>query len=92
MIKIGVAKLKAELSARLREVRQGHEIVVFDRDTPVARIVPYEEPQSAGALVIRPARSGVRAQDVPMPPPLPMGERIVQMLIDERQQERDRLL
>ena len=91
MIKIGVAKLKAELSAHLREVRQGHEIVVFDRDTPVARIVPYEVAQTSGALVIRPARRGVRMQDVPLPPPLPSGERIVQMLIDERQQDRDRL-
>ncbi len=92
MTRIGVAKLKAELSACLREVKQGHEIVVYDRDTPVARLVPYEVAQPKGGLVIRPARGGVRRQDVPLPPPLPSGERIVQMLIDERQQDRDRLL
>jgi len=91
MTKVGVAKLKAGLSEYLRQVKQGGEVVVYDRDTPIARIVPFESKQRAGGLIIRPAKPGVRFQDVPLPPPLPMGERIVQMLIDERQRERDRL-
>jgi prevent-host-death family protein len=35
-----VAKLKAHLSKYLRLVRAGEEILVTDRDVPVARIVP----------------------------------------------------
>lgn len=92
MTKVGVAKLKAELSGYLRKVKRGGEVVVYDRDTPVARIVPYETTERHGGLVVRPAKPGVRLQDIPLPPPLPNGERIVQMLIDERQKERDRLL
>ena len=91
MTKVGVAKLKAELSDYLRKVKLGGEVVVYDRETPIARIIPYESKERAGGLIIRPAKPGVRFQDVRLPPPLPMGESIVQMLIDERQRERDRL-
>ena len=38
---VKVAELKAKLSAYLRAARQGHAITVCDRDTPVARLVPY---------------------------------------------------
>jgi prevent-host-death family protein len=35
-----IAELKAKLSEYLRAVRGGDEVLVLDRDTPVARIVP----------------------------------------------------
>jgi prevent-host-death family protein len=41
MSKVGIADLKANLSRHLRSVRGGRTITVVDRDTPVARIVPY---------------------------------------------------
>jgi prevent-host-death family protein len=37
----GIADLKNNLSRYLNVVRGGGEVVVFDRDTPVARIVPF---------------------------------------------------
>ena len=42
MSKVGIADLKAHLSQHLRKVRRGRSLTVLDRDTPVARIVPYE--------------------------------------------------
>ena len=42
MSKVGIADLKAHLSEHLRKVRKGHTLTVLDRDTPVARIVPYD--------------------------------------------------
>jgi prevent-host-death family protein len=39
---VRIADLKARLSERLREVRRGRTITVLDRDTPIARLVPYE--------------------------------------------------
>ncbi|MGC2301349.1 MAG: type II toxin-antitoxin system Phd/YefM family antitoxin [Acidobacteriaceae bacterium] len=39
-VKIGV--LKNRLSAYLRHVRNGEEVVVLDRDKPVARILPFD--------------------------------------------------
>jgi prevent-host-death family protein len=43
--KTGIAELKNNLSRYLAFVRGGGEVVVLDRDTPVARIVPFS-PQS----------------------------------------------
>ncbi len=42
MIRVGIADLKAHLSQHLRRVRAGRAITVVDRETPVARIVPYD--------------------------------------------------
>jgi prevent-host-death family protein len=92
MIKVGVAKLKAELSDYLRKARRGAEVVVYDRETPIARLVAFERSEQKGGLNVRPPTIALRIQDVPLPPPLPGGDRIVQILINEREQERDRLL
>lgn len=38
-----IAELKANLSAYLAEVRNGETVVVCDRETPIARLVPFAE-------------------------------------------------
>ena len=38
---VKVAELKARLTAYLRAVRRGHPVTVCERDTPMARLVPY---------------------------------------------------
>ena len=38
---VQIGDLKNHLSAHLRDVRNGEEILVRDRNEPVARIVPY---------------------------------------------------
>jgi prevent-host-death family protein len=48
---IKIAEFKSHLSAHLRAVRRGQEIVIKDRETPIARVVPYEAP--ARRLVTR---------------------------------------
>jgi len=37
---VNISDLKARLSAHIRLVREGHEVLVCDRNHPVARIVP----------------------------------------------------
>ncbi len=39
-----VSELKAHLSEYLARVRGGETVVVCDRNTPIARLVPYSEP------------------------------------------------
>src|SRR6266571_3767357 len=39
---VKIAELKSRLSEYLRRVRRGHPLTVMDRETPIARIVPYE--------------------------------------------------
>jgi prevent-host-death family protein len=52
MSDVGIAELKARLSEHLRAVRNGATLTVLDRDTPIARIVPY----AAQPLEIRKAK------------------------------------
>jgi prevent-host-death family protein len=46
MRRTNVSQLKAHLSEVLAEVRGGESVVVCDRNTPIARLVPYEEPDA----------------------------------------------
>ena len=64
MRKVGIADLKAHLSEHLRKVRGGHTLTVLDRETPVARIVPYE---ADAPLEIR--RATRRPKDLPLSAP-----------------------
>jgi prevent-host-death family protein len=61
---VRIADLKARLSEHLRAVRKGRTLTVFDRDTPVARIVPYV----AEPLEIRRATRRVRDLALPVAP------------------------
>jgi prevent-host-death family protein len=78
---VKVAELKARLSAYVRAARRGHPVTVCDRDTPIARLVPYQ-PVGEPLTVRQPIRA---LRDVPMPPPL--GRRIDSLaaLREERQ-------
>ena len=43
MKQVKIATLKANLSAYLAEVRKGESVIVCDRATPIARLVPFDE-------------------------------------------------
>jgi len=59
---------------------------VLDRDTPVARLVPYE---GGSPLVIRRPLAGAPSlRDVALPPPLGIERDVVELLLEERQGER----
>jgi len=84
---VKIAELKARLSEYLRRVRRGHPVTVLDRETPIARIVPYA-PDSA-ALAIRHPPPGIgKLSALRLPPPLKIDVDIVQLLKKERQPER----
>lgn len=40
-MKTKIAEFKAQLSYYLKVVRSGKEVTVMDRETPIARVVPY---------------------------------------------------
>jgi len=44
MKQANVSQLKAGLSGYLADVRNGETVIVHDRRTPIARLVPYGEP------------------------------------------------
>ena len=84
---VRIAELKARLSEHLRAVRRGHALVVTDRDTPIARLVPY---RSEGDLlsIREPAGAFPSLQRVPLPKAVKLGVDAVELLLEERQTER----
>jgi len=82
---VGVAELKARLSAYLRAARRGETVTVYDGETPVARLVPYEGGAHA-VLQVRKATGTLR--DVELPPPLGRDFGSLQALAEERQADR----
>lgn len=84
MKRIGIADLKAHLSGHLRTVKKGETLVVMDRGTPVARIVPAGDLR--GGLVTRsPTRdlASVR-QILKRLPPLDLPVESLSMLLEDR--------
>lgn len=87
MTSVRIADLKSRLSEYLRQVRKGRSVTVLDRQTPIARIVPYQA--DAAALSVRePVKGAPKLRDVALPPPLRIEGDIVALLLDERQGER----
>ena len=81
---VKVAELKAHLSAYLRAAREGRAITVCDRETPVARLVPYHT-----ATEPLPSRLPSRKWgDLKLPPPLGRPSDSLAALLEERQSSR----
>ena len=87
MTTVRIADLKSRLSEYLRKVRSGRTITVLDRETPIARILPYEE-NGASLKVRSPLPGAPKLSRVVLPPPLRLRKDIVTLLIEERQGER----
>jgi prevent-host-death family protein len=81
---VKVAELKARLSAYLRAARRGQPITVCDRDTPIARLVPYR-PEREPLAIRQPLR---RLADVTLPRPLKRRTDSLAALLQERQASR----
>ncbi len=64
MSDVRIADLKARLSEHLRSVRNGGTLTVLDRDTPVARIIPF----ASQPLEIRKAKRQLRDLKLPRKP------------------------
>ena len=87
MTGIRIADLKSRLSEHLRKVRAGSSLTILDRDTPIARIVPWKA--GNGSLKLRaPLPGAPKLQRVPLPPPLRLRGDVVKLLMEERQGDR----
>ncbi len=78
MREVRIADLKARLSEHLRSVRNGETVTVLDRDTPVARIVPY----TTQPLELRTAKR--RLRDLKLPPKPSKRTDSVALLLEDR--------
>ena len=86
MKSVRIAELKARLSEHLRAVRRGETIVVLDRETEIAQIVPV---RAAKALRIRkPLASAPAPNRVPLPTRSTSTIDVAQVLLETRQSHR----
>jgi len=74
---VKISELKAQLSAHINLVRDGEEVLIFDRNKPVARIVPVrleDRSQQEQRLVARGVLvPPLRKRPVPVLWPAPPG-------------------
>ncbi|MYE00633.1 MAG: type II toxin-antitoxin system prevent-host-death family antitoxin [Alphaproteobacteria bacterium] len=97
MIRVTVSEVKNSLSAYLRRVRAGETVLVLDRTTPVARIVPVgggTDKAGDDARIARLERAGTlsrRSAESPLTalePPVRTDAGILDALLEERFEER----
>jgi prevent-host-death family protein len=86
MRRVRIAELKANLSEYLRAVRRGETIAIFDRETPIAQIVPMGAPSPL--RIRKPARGTPPPNRIPLPKPAKLPIDVVQLLLEERQGHR----
>jgi antitoxin (DNA-binding transcriptional repressor) of toxin-antitoxin stability system len=84
MESVNIGTLKAHLSEYIRKARQGNLFVVFDRQSPVACIVPYE--QNSQALISR--KPLAKLGDFPIPKKPACTKSSLDALLEERQLNR----
>ena len=58
MKSVSISELKAKLSQYIDAVRSGHEVIVTDRGTPVARLSAVQGPRGAEARLRDMVRTG----------------------------------
>lgn len=58
MKRVKTAEFKSKLSEYLRTVRAGGEVIITDRDTPVARLIPFGP--APEQLTTRPGRGSLK--------------------------------
>jgi prevent-host-death family protein len=96
MIQTNVSTIKSQLSSYLDRVKGGEEVVIAERDRPVAKLVPYRagSPKAGGwngRLVELARRGEVRIAEknkerlclIPAPAPK-AGAKVVEALLQER--------
>lgn len=82
---VKTAQFKSRLSHYLSCVRNGDEVVVTDRKTPIARVIPYDA--RSEALAITPAKGSPRGfKKLRIPPPRP-GTNSLRALLKDREDD-----
>ncbi|MGH7543646.1 MAG: type II toxin-antitoxin system Phd/YefM family antitoxin [Gemmatimonadota bacterium] len=96
MKRASISALKARLSEYLRAVRNGEEVIVTDRGTPVARLAPLDPAGRHDARMrtlieaglVRPAEGALPDDFWDRPRPEDPQGRSLEALLEEREQGR----
>jgi antitoxin (DNA-binding transcriptional repressor) of toxin-antitoxin stability system len=95
MRSVNVAKLKDQLSKYLTYAKNGEEVVIRDRDLPVAKLVPFPAEDAdthdlqlvaAGKMRLPSAHLNLK-EFLKMPAPKVAGRRAIEALLADREEE-----
>jgi prevent-host-death family protein len=86
---IGIAELKAHLSEYVRAAQNGSEVIIKDRQTPVAKLVPIQQSPMIGEIR-RATRSVAEVEQMlaARPPEPPIPPETFQRILDEVRADR----
>ncbi len=90
-----ISELRDGLSEYLARVRKGETVIVYDRDTPIARIEPIAPAEGVPDWVRDAERRGILVppkvrRPAPLPPPVKIDRRfsVLEALLEERRSGR----
>ncbi len=91
-----ISELRDSLSEYLARVRKGETVIVYDRDTPIARIEPMMPVEKGLDWLVEAERRGILrpprvrgGAKIPLPPPKPKKpSRVLEALLEERRSGR----
>lgn len=98
MERVSISRLKDQLSAYLRKVQAGETVVVMDRNKPVAHLspIPPETDDSkrireleAAGLLMPPKRPPLTLEELRRNMVHAPGARVLEALLEEREEERE---
>jgi prevent-host-death family protein len=82
MKSVKIAELKSQLSRHLRDVQRGESLVVLDRNTPIARVVPVEAGDDLSITLPAADAPPVGKLKLPVPPRIAVD--VVELLLADR--------
>jgi prevent-host-death family protein len=92
-----ISELKAKLSAHIQYVKNGEEVLILDRNTPVARLVPagpvddYDERERrliAKGILIPPKMQRPAGYKLPAPPGPMISQEVMDKIWEEEREDR----
>ena len=92
-----ISELKAKLSAHIQYVKDGEEVLIFDRNTPVARLVPagpmddYDEREQrliAKGILVPAKMPRPKGYVLPEPPGPMISQEVMDKIWDEEREDR----
>jgi prevent-host-death family protein len=92
-----ISELKAKLSAHIQYVKNGEEVLILDRNTPVARLVPaepvddYDERERrliAKGILIPPKMRRPEGYILPEPPGPMIPQEVMDKIWEEEREDR----
>lgn len=81
---VKVGEFRNKLSRYLKKVREGREIVITDRETPIGRVIPYKKGKSEEVLTIQEPPEGYEGLAKLSFPDLPVKVDAVELLLEDR--------